>query len=72
MTKFQDLGLSDDVLKGISEQGFDEAFPLKESAQFIKPFEPLAISHSLHEPQELVSGNLFDDLSENTKSSDKN
>ena len=32
MTKFQDLGLSDDVLKGISEQGFDEAFPIQEAA----------------------------------------
>jgi ATP-dependent RNA helicase DeaD len=35
MTKFQDLGLSDDVLKGISEisdQGFEEAFPIQEAA----------------------------------------
>ena len=31
MTKFQDLGLSDDVLKGISEQGFEEAFPIQEA-----------------------------------------
>ncbi len=32
MTKFQDLGLSDDVLKGITEQGFEEAFPIQEAA----------------------------------------
>ena len=32
MTKFQDLGLSDDVLKGISDQGFEEAFPIQEAA----------------------------------------
>jgi ATP-dependent RNA helicase DeaD len=32
MTKFQDLGLSDDVLKGIVEQGFEEAFPIQEAA----------------------------------------
>ena len=31
MTKFQDLGLSDDVLKGIVEQGFEEAFPIQEA-----------------------------------------
>ena len=31
MTKFQDLGLSDDVLKGISDQGFEEAFPIQEA-----------------------------------------
>ena len=31
MTKFQDLGLSDEVLKGISDQGFEEAFPIQEA-----------------------------------------
>ncbi len=31
MTKFQDLGLKDEVLKGISEQGFEEAFPIQEA-----------------------------------------
>ena len=31
MTKFQDLGLSDDVLKGITDQGFEEAFPIQEA-----------------------------------------
>jgi len=31
MTKFQDLGLSDDVLKGIEEQGFAEAFAIQEA-----------------------------------------
>jgi len=31
MTKFQDLGLNDEVLKGISEQGFEEAFPIQEA-----------------------------------------
>ena len=31
MTKFQDLGLSDDVLKGIVDQGFEEAFPIQEA-----------------------------------------
>ncbi len=31
MTKFQDLGLNDKVLKGISEQGFEEAFPIQEA-----------------------------------------
>ena len=32
MTKFKDLGLSDDVLKGIIDQGFEEAFPIQEAA----------------------------------------
>ena len=32
MTKFKDLGLSDDVLKGISDQGFEDAFPIQEAA----------------------------------------
>ena len=32
MTKFKDLGLSDDVLKGITDQGFEEAFPIQEAA----------------------------------------
>ncbi len=31
MTKFQDLGLSDEVLKGIADQGFEEAFPIQEA-----------------------------------------
>ena len=31
MTKFQDLGLSDDVLKGIIDQGYEEAFPIQEA-----------------------------------------
>jgi len=31
MTKFQDLGLSDDVLKGIADEGFEEAFPIQEA-----------------------------------------
>ena len=31
MTKFQDLELSDDVLKGITDQGFEEAFPIQEA-----------------------------------------
>ena len=31
MTKFQDLGLSDNVLKGITDQGFTEAFPIQEA-----------------------------------------
>ena len=31
MTKFQDLDLSDDVLKGITDQGFEEAFPIQEA-----------------------------------------
>ncbi len=31
MTKFQDLGLSDDVLKGITDQGYEEAFPIQEA-----------------------------------------
>ena len=31
MTKFQDLGLNDNVLKGISDQGFEEAFPIQEA-----------------------------------------
>ena len=31
MTKFQDLGLSDDVLKGITDQGFEDAFPIQEA-----------------------------------------
>ena len=31
MTKFKDLGLSDNVLKGITDQGFEEAFPIQEA-----------------------------------------
>ncbi len=31
MTKFQDLGLSGDVLKGITDEGFEEAFPIQEA-----------------------------------------
>ena len=31
MTKFQDLGLNDEVIRGISEQGFEEAFPIQEA-----------------------------------------
>jgi ATP-dependent RNA helicase DeaD len=31
MTKFQDLGLSDDVLKGVIDQGYEEAFPIQEA-----------------------------------------
>lgn len=31
MTKFKDLGLSDDVLKGVTDQGFEDAFPIQEA-----------------------------------------
>lgn len=31
MTKFKDLGLSDDVLKGVVDQGYEEAFPIQEA-----------------------------------------
>jgi len=31
MTKFQDLGLSDNVLKGVTDQGYEEAFPIQEA-----------------------------------------
>jgi ATP-dependent RNA helicase DeaD len=31
MTKFQDLGLKEDILKGIREMGFEEAFPIQEA-----------------------------------------
>ena len=31
MTKFQDLGLSDNVLHGIKDHGFEEAFPIQEA-----------------------------------------
>ena len=31
MTKFKDLGLSGNVLKGITDQGFEEAFPIQEA-----------------------------------------
>ncbi len=31
MTKFQDLGLSDNILQGIKDQGFEEAFPIQEA-----------------------------------------
>jgi len=31
MTKFQDLGLNDSILKGIKEQGFEEAFAIQEA-----------------------------------------
>jgi ATP-dependent RNA helicase DeaD len=31
MTKFQDLGLKEELLKGIREMGFDEAFPIQEA-----------------------------------------
>ena len=31
MTKFKDLGLKDEVLKGVTDQGFEEAFPIQEA-----------------------------------------
>ena len=31
MTKFQDLGLKDDILKGLDDLGFQEAFPIQEA-----------------------------------------
>ena len=31
MTKFEELGLRDDILKGISDLGFEEAFPIQEA-----------------------------------------
>ncbi len=31
MTKFQELGLSENILKGITEQGFEEAFAIQEA-----------------------------------------
>ena len=31
MTKFQDLGLKEEILKGIREMGYDEAFPIQEA-----------------------------------------
>ena len=31
MTKFKDLGLKEEVLRGITDQGFEEAFPIQEA-----------------------------------------
>ena len=31
MTKFQELGLNEDILKGIRDLGFEEAFPIQEA-----------------------------------------
>jgi len=31
MTKFKDLGLKDEVLRGITDQGFEEAFEIQEA-----------------------------------------
>lgn len=31
MTKFQDLGLKEDILKGLNDLGFEEAFPIQEA-----------------------------------------
>ena len=31
MTKFTELGLKDEILKGITDLGFDEAFPIQEA-----------------------------------------
>ena len=31
MTKFQELGLNDDILKGINDLGYEEAFPIQEA-----------------------------------------
>ena len=31
MTKFQDLGLKEDILKGLDDLGFEEAFPIQEA-----------------------------------------
>ncbi|MDE0090797.1 MAG: DEAD/DEAH box helicase [Thaumarchaeota archaeon] len=31
MTKFSELGLSDDIIRGISEMGFEDAFPIQEA-----------------------------------------
>jgi len=52
-------------------QGFDEAFPLKEDAQFIKPFEPLEISN-LSYTQELILNSSIDNNYDDTKPTDKN
>ena len=32
MTKFQELGLKDDILKGINDLGYEDAFPIQEAA----------------------------------------
>ena len=31
MTKFQELGLKEDILKGLKDLGFEEAFPIQEA-----------------------------------------
>ena len=31
MTKFEELGLKEDILKGIEDLGFEEAFPIQEA-----------------------------------------
>ena len=31
MTKFEELGLREDILKGINDLGFEEAFPIQEA-----------------------------------------
>ena len=31
MTKFEELGLKEDILKGIRDLGFEEAFPIQEA-----------------------------------------
>ena len=31
MTKFKDLGLKDEVLRGVTDQGFEEAFEIQEA-----------------------------------------
>ena len=31
MTKFQDLGLKEEILKAVREMGFEEAFPIQEA-----------------------------------------
>ncbi len=32
MTKFEELGLNQDILKGVTELGYDEPFPIQEAA----------------------------------------
>ena len=31
MTKFKDLGLKDEVLRGVTDQGYEDAFPIQEA-----------------------------------------
>ena len=54
MTKFKDLGLKEEVLRGITDQGFEEAFEIQEAV--------IPLSTSSFNPRSLNFVILFSSL----------